>query len=91
MSVRQLIVNFIKDEYLRHSIVISPDFEPTLAFGLSNIKSKTSNVFKVKSVAEAEDIVISFISTAQRDKIFSRSEFKESKDLYLTVNLILST
>ena len=77
MTTREQIVNFIEQEYNR------------VGFKLSNMDSKTSESFRVSSLNEAEDIVISFISTVSKGAIFTNDIFNEDKDLFLRVKVIL--
>lgn len=65
------------------------DYRPTLGFKLANIESNTSESFSVNSVDEAEDLVISFISTATKGDIFVNNVYSEDKPLFLRVKVIL--
>ena len=89
MTTREQIVNFIEQEYNRVGFTPSFNYQPTLGFKLSKMDSKTSESFRVSSLNEAEDIVISFISTVSKGAIFTNDIFNEDKDLFLRVKVIL--
>uniref|UniRef100_UPI0040491209 hypothetical protein n=1 Tax=Gelidibacter sp. TaxID=2018083 RepID=UPI0040491209 len=89
MNTREQILNFIDEQHFNVGFVAPPDFQPTLAFKLTNHNSNTSDSFSVNSVDEAKDLVISFISTANRDEIFSNDFYNEDKELFLRVGVKL--
>lgn len=88
MTTREQIVDFIEQEYNRIGFSTFSDYYPYLGFKLSNTDFKTSESFTVNSLNEAEDIVISFISTAIKGEIFTNDIFSEDKDLFLRVQVI---
>uniref|UniRef100_UPI00404AD692 hypothetical protein n=1 Tax=Flavobacterium sp. TaxID=239 RepID=UPI00404AD692 len=89
MSTREQIINFIEQEHNRLGFTPSFDYQLTLGFKLSNTDNKTSESFSVSSLDEAEDVVISFISTVTKGEIFTNDIFDESKNLFLRVKVIL--
>jgi len=89
MSTREQILDFIEQEHLRVGFTTPFDYHPTLGFKLTNVESNTSESFSVSSVDEAENIVISFISTAQIGEIFVNDIYSEDKPLFLRVGVIL--
>ena len=89
MSTREQIIDFIEQQHTRVGFIASSDYQPTLGFKLTNVDSKASNSFSVASVDEAENLVISFISTFKKGNIFINDIYNENKDLFLLVKVIL--
>ena len=90
MILRVKIINFIEKEYKKLGFTHYLDYEPVLAFKLTNIDSKASNSFKVDSVDEAENLVISFSSISKKREIFINDSYDENKNLYLKVKVIIT-
>ncbi len=88
MSTREQIIDFIGQEHTRFGFIASSDYQPTLGFKLTNVDSKTNESFSVSSVNEAEDLVISFISTAIKGEIFVNDIYSEDSPLFLRVGII---
>lgn len=89
MVTRERITKYIDQEHNRAGFYISSEYSPNLGFKLTNFDSKTNESFSVSSVNEAEDLVISFISTAQKSEIFVNDIYSEDKPLFLRVGIIL--
>ncbi|ELI6456107.1 hypothetical protein SL057_002437 [Flavobacterium psychrophilum] len=85
----QGINTLIESVYFRVGFSQDGIHSPTLQFKLTNYKSDTEGCFEVNSSEEAEDIVISFITTAQKGSIFTNDVYSEDKDLFLRVNVVL--
>jgi hypothetical protein len=89
MSIKTEINNYIEKRHKRFGFTISSDYNPILSFKLTNYNSETSNTFKVVSVKEAEDLVISYISTSEHGNIFVNDIYDEDKELYLKIKVTL--
>lgn len=85
------IKKLIDDKYFQVGFSKEGTHIPTLQFKLTNYNSKTKECFVVDSLNEAEEIVISFIPTAQKGEIFTNDIYNEEKDLFLRVNVVLPT
>lgn len=83
------IKEFIEDTCSRVGFSKETDHSPILGFKISNYDTKTDDSFKVGSLDEAEQIVTSFISTAQKGEIFTNDLYQEDKDLFLRVKTVL--
>ena len=89
MKKREQIVNYIEQKHKDVGFTTYSEYCPNLGFKVTNIDSQTDNSFLVDSVDEAESLVISFISTAQKGNIFVNDIYTEDKPLFLRVNVIL--
>ena len=90
MTIREQISDYIDNEHKRLAFTPTFAYHPTLAFKLTNDNSDLSKSFEFDSVDDAEDLVISFISTAKKGKIFINDEYKEDKQLFLKVLVIVN-
>ena len=88
MDLRETIIEYIEQEHNRAGFSISSDYSPNLGFKLTNVDAKSTNSFSVNSVDEAEELVISFISTATKNNIFTYDIYSEDKPLFLRVGVI---
>ena len=91
MTIREHISDYIDNEHKRFGFTPTFGYYPNLAFKLTNDNSDLSNSFEFNSIDDAEDLVISFISTAQKGEIFINDEFDEDKQLYLKVLVIINS
>lgn len=89
MTKREQIIAYIEQEHFRVGFTDMFDYSPKLAFKLTNIDSKTNESFSVTSADEAEELVISFISTSKKGEIFTNDIYSEDKDLFLRVKTVL--
>lgn len=85
----QGIKTLIENVYFRAGFSQWGIHSPVLQFKLTNYKSDTEGCFEVSSLEEAEEIVISFITTAKKGEIFTNDIYSEDKDLFLRVNVVL--
>ena len=88
MTLRDQIQEFINEYHFRIGFTPNYDYEPVLGFKLTNVDCESSNLFKVGSLKEAEDLVISFISTAKRGEIFTNDVYDENKELFIKVFVV---
>ena len=88
MTKRGQIVNYIEQKHKDVGFTTYSEYSPNLGFKLTNIDSQSDNSFAVDSVDEAESLVISFISTAQKGNIFVNDIYTEDKPLFLRVGVI---
>ena len=89
MVRKEQITKYIDQEHNRAGFSISSEYSPNLAFKLTNFDSNSDDSFPVSSVDEAEDLVISFISTAIKGEIFVNDIYSEGSPLFLRVKVIL--
>lgn len=89
MSIREQIIEFINEQFFRVGFTAPLGYSTELGFKISNVDSKSSDSFSVKSLEEAEDLVISFIPTATKGNIFINDDYSEDKPLFLRVKVIL--
>lgn len=89
MTTRKNILNFVQCEFDRVAFTPTVDYKPTLGFKVTNNNLDTNDVFRVSSLKEAEDLVISFIPTALKGEIFINDIYNENKDLFLRVKVFL--
>lgn len=89
MNTKEQINQFINEEYIRFGFIASEGHSPELGFKLTNVNTDSSDTFKVGSVDEAEELVISFIPSAIKGYIFTNDTFLEEKPLFLRVKVIL--
>jgi hypothetical protein len=84
MTTLDKVINIINQELSRGGFTAF-NYNPSVGFKLTNYNHNSNNCFKVKSINEAEDIVINIISTAQKGNIFNNDVFDENKELFLLV------
>lgn len=87
--MQEKIQSYIDTALNRGGLTSNFNYQPILQFKLTNFNTKTDECFKIDSLDLAEDMVISFISTAKKGEIFINDVYDEDKELFLRVNVVI--